>query len=170
MGQLNRFLMHQAWRQHGEFTATAARDQVVGLRIIGASALQLLADGLEQLVGTLTAEALVEPGEVFDSQQQQVARPGFFDIADLCIELHFEITPIGQACEAVLIGLNTQLFAALSLLLEQRLELLDHLIHGLDHPAQLWGARQVRQAEKLATSNGVGLRHHVVQRLELPTQ
>ncbi|MCY1406658.1 hypothetical protein D9M71_219310 [compost metagenome] len=42
--------MHQAWRQHGEFTATAARDQVVGLRIIGASALQLLADGLELLL------------------------------------------------------------------------------------------------------------------------
>ena len=84
--------------------------------------------------------------------------------------MHLEITPVRQPREFVLIGLGAQFFAALGLLLKQRLELLDHLVHRLHHTAQFRGARQVRQAEEFTPGDGVGLFDHVIQRLQLATQ
>ena len=170
LGQLPGFVTHQAWREHREFTATAAGDQVVGFRVFGAGAHQLLADGLQQLVGALPAEALVEAAEVVDAQYQQVAGAGLFQVADAGAELHLEITPVGQARQAVLVGLHAQFLAAFGLLVEQCLELLHHLVHGLHHAAQFRGARQVGQAEEFTPGNGVGLLDHIVQRPELTPQ
>ena len=73
LGQLHRFVTHQARGEHREFAAAAAGDQVLGFRVLGAGPHQLLADGLQQLVGALPAQALVEAGEVVDPQDQQVA-------------------------------------------------------------------------------------------------
>ena len=168
--QLQRFLAHQPRRQHGEFTAANTRDQVLGLWISGALAGQLLTDSLEQLVGTLAAETLVEPGQILDPQQQQITGTGLLRVAHPVVQLHLEIAAVGQPCEVVLIGLGAQFFAALGLLLKQRLELLDHLIHCLHHATQFRRARQIRQAEKLAAGNRMGLLDHVIEGLQLPTQ
>ena len=121
-------------------------------------------------IGALTAQTLVQPGQILDPQQQQITGTGLLRIAHPGVQLHFEITPVGQAGQVVLIGLGPQFFTAFGLLLEQRLELLDHLVHGLHHPAQFRRARQLRQAEEFAASNGVGLLDHVIQRLQLPAQ
>ena len=168
--QLHRFFTHQPRRQHGELTATNTGDEVMGFRVRLALAQQLFANRLQQLVGALAAQALVEAGQVLDPQQQQVAGVGLFRVTDAGVELHLEITAVGEAGEVVLVGFGAQFFATLSLLLEQRLELFHHLVHGLYHATQFWRAGQVRQAEELAAGNGVGLFDHIVQRLQLPAQ
>ena len=86
------------------------------------------------------------------------------------MQLHFEITSIGQPGQLVLIRLDAQAFAAFGLLLEQGFEFFDHLVHGLHHAAQFRSARQFRQAEKLSPGNGLRLFNHIIQRLELTTQ
>ncbi|MNJ46383.1 hypothetical protein D3C77_415110 [compost metagenome] len=75
--QLDRLLVNQAGCQHRELTTTAASDQIVGFRIVGAGALQLLTNSLQQLVGALTAQTLVEARQVLYPQQQQVTRSSF---------------------------------------------------------------------------------------------
>ena len=85
-------------------------------------------------------------------------------------QLFIQQAPVGQARQAVLIGLGAQFFTARRLFGEQRLELLDHLVHGQHHAFQLRCARQFRQAEKLAFADGFGLSDHGVERTKLPTQ
>ena len=71
--QLQRLFTHQPRRQHGKLATADTGDQVVGFRIRLALAQQLFTDRLQQLVGALAAEALVEAGQVLDPQHQQVA-------------------------------------------------------------------------------------------------
>ncbi|MNN35876.1 hypothetical protein D3C81_1497430 [compost metagenome] len=168
--QLQRFLTDQPRRQHGKLTATNTGDEVLGFRVFGAFAGQLFANSLQQFIGALTAQALVEPGQILDPQQQQITGTGLLRVAHPVVQLHLEITSVGQPGEIVLIGLGAQFFATFGLLLEQRLELLDHLVHRLHHAAQFRCARQFRQAEEFATGDGVGLLDHVIQWLQLPTQ
>jgi len=73
LGQLHCFVAHQAWREHGELATPAAGDQVIGFRVFGTGTHQLLADGLQQLVGALPAQTLIEAAQVVDPQHQQVA-------------------------------------------------------------------------------------------------
>ncbi|MNQ54906.1 hypothetical protein D3C85_689850 [compost metagenome] len=168
--QLQRFFAHQPRRQHGKFAATDTGHQVLGFRILGALASQLLTDGLEHFIGALATETLVEAGQILDPQQQQITGAGLLGIAHPGVQLHLEVAPVGQPGQGVLIGLDSQFFAAFGLLLEQRLELLDHLVHRLHHTTQFGRARQLRQAQELAPGNGMGLLDHVVQWLELSTQ
>ena len=88
-------------------------------------------------------------------------------MTDLVMQLHLKITSISKPRQGVLIRLSPQLFAALGLLLEQRFEFFDHLIHRLHHTTKLRGSWQLGQAQKLATRNGMRLLHHVVQWFEL---
>ncbi|MCY1539654.1 hypothetical protein D9M68_752510 [compost metagenome] len=129
--------------------------------------LQLHGDGLEQLVGTLAAQALVESAQVVDPQQQHETAAGVLIDAHARLQLQIEVAPVGQPGKAVLIGLGTQLLAARGFLGEQRLELLDHLVHGIDHPPELGSLGQFGQAEKLAPGDGVGLLDHIIQRAQL---
>ncbi|MNG95010.1 hypothetical protein D3C79_540330 [compost metagenome] len=125
---------------------------------------------LQQLIGTLAAQARVEARQPLDTQQQQVSGAGFFQVADPGVELHLEVTAVGQPGEAVLVRLGAQSLTAFSLFGEQRLELLDHLVHGLHHAAQLGCPRELWKAEELASGNRVGLLDHVVQRPQLTAQ
>ncbi|MCY1432061.1 hypothetical protein D9M71_480470 [compost metagenome] len=168
--QLQRFCAHQSRCQYGKFATTDTGDQVLGFRVFGALAGQLLADGLEHFIGALTTKALVETGQILDPQQQQVTGTGLLRVAYPRIQLHLEITPVGQPGQRVLIGLDPKFFTALRLLLKQRLELLDHLVHGLHYPAKFGGARQFWQTEEFPPGDGVGLLDHVIQRFQLLTQ
>ncbi|MNN27109.1 hypothetical protein D3C81_1406340 [compost metagenome] len=168
--QLQRFFAHQSRRQYGKFAATDTGHQVLGFRILGALASQLLTDGLEHFIGALATETLVEAGQILDPQQQQITGAGLLRVAHPRIQLHLEIAPVGQPGQRILIGLDPQLFTTLGLLLEQRLELLDHLVHGLHDPAKFGGARQFRQAEEFPSGDGMGLLDHVIQRSQLLTQ
>ncbi|MCY1404925.1 hypothetical protein D9M71_201500 [compost metagenome] len=167
---MQRFFAHQPRRQHGKFAATDTGHQVLGFRILGALASQLLTDGLEHFIGALATETLVEAGQILDPQQQQITGAGLLRVAHPRIQLHLEIAPVGQPGQRILIGLDPQLFTTLGLLLEQRLELLDHLVHGLHDPAKLGSARQFRQAEELPSGDGVGLLDHIIQRSQLLAQ
>lgn len=103
-------------------------------------------------------------------QEQQVAGAGLFQITDPGVQLHLEITAVGQPGEAVLVGLCPQPLTALGLFGKQRLELFNHLVHGLHDPAQLRGTRQLWQAQEFAAGNGMGLLDHIVQRAQLAAQ
>ncbi|MNC25768.1 hypothetical protein D3C75_738670 [compost metagenome] len=46
LGKLYRLFMHHTRRQHGELAPTAAGNQVVGFRVAGTGATQLLTHGL----------------------------------------------------------------------------------------------------------------------------
>ena len=139
--QLQGLLAHQPWRQHGEFAASDPRDQILRFRVSGALAGQLLADRLKQLIGALPAQPLVQTRQVLNPQQQQITGTGLFGIAHPCVQLHLKITSIGQPGKAILIGLDSQFFTAFGLFLKQRLELLDHLVHGQYHSTQFRRAR-----------------------------
>ncbi len=95
--------MHHARRQHGELAAAAAGNQVVGFRVIGTGTFQLLPDRLQQLISPLPTQTLVEPRQILDPQQQQVARSRLFQVTDLGVELHLEIAAVGQPGETVLV-------------------------------------------------------------------
>ncbi|MNV03479.1 hypothetical protein D3C71_937490 [compost metagenome] len=168
--QLQRFFAHQPRRQHGKFATSNPRDQVQGFRVPSALSRKLFSDCLQELICTLTAQTLVKARQILHPQQQQITGAGLLGVAHPRVQLHLEITSVGQTGQVVLIGLNPQFFTALGLFLKQRLELLDHLIHGLHHAPQFRRARQLRQAEKLTTGNGVGLLNHVIERFQLPTQ
>ena len=118
----------------------------------------------------MAAKTGVQPRQPLDPQQQQVTGARFFQVAHTHVQLHLEITAVGEPGQAVLVRLGTQPLAALGLLGEQCLELLDHLVHRLHYPTQLRCARQLGQAEEFAAGNGVGLLDHVVQRPQLATQ
>ncbi|MNM75277.1 hypothetical protein D3C81_870600 [compost metagenome] len=107
LGKMYRLLMHHARCQHGELATAAAGNQVFGFREAGTGAAQLLTHGLQQLVGTLAAKAGVQPRQPLDPQQQQVAGTRFFQVADPGVQLHLEITPVGQPGQAVLVRLGT---------------------------------------------------------------
>ncbi|MNN13125.1 hypothetical protein D3C81_1261460 [compost metagenome] len=46
LGELHRLFVHHAWGEHSELTATAAGNQVFGLRELGTGTLQLYTDRL----------------------------------------------------------------------------------------------------------------------------
>ncbi|MCY1389757.1 hypothetical protein D9M71_45610 [compost metagenome] len=166
LGQLLDFLRHQARYQEGEVTTPAARHQLAR-PLPRCHLAEQLGHRQQQLVGALAAQALIESGEIVQAQQEQVTGAGLFPGAEARLQLHFEVTAVGQPGQAVLVGLVAQPFAAFGLFLEQRLELLHHLVHRLHHTAQFGGARQFRQAEELAAGDGVGLLHHVIQGSQL---
>ena len=83
------------------------------------------------------------------------------------MQLQIEIAPVGQPGQAVLIGFSAQRFTACGLFGKQCLELADHLVHGVDHPAKLGGFRQFRQAEEFAAGDGIRLLDHIIQRPQL---
>ncbi len=131
---------------------------------------QQLGDVADQRVGALSAETLVEPGQVVQAQQQQVAGGVLFAGRELRVQPCVEQATVGQAGKAVLVGLLAQFLAAAGFLGEQGLELVDHLVHRLYHAPQLRGARFPGQGEEFAAGDGVGLLHHLVQRLQLGAQ
>ncbi|MNC78291.1 hypothetical protein D3C75_1304620 [compost metagenome] len=65
---MQRFFTHQSRRQHGKLTPTDTRHQILGFRVLGTLPGQLLADRPQQLIGALTAQALVQAGQVLDPQ------------------------------------------------------------------------------------------------------
>ena len=91
--------------EQGEFAATAARRQPVGLAVLGLGALQQAGDFADQRVGALAAQALVEPGQVVQAQQQQVAGGALLAGGQLGFQAGVEQAAVGQAGEAVLVGL-----------------------------------------------------------------
>ncbi|MNE31807.1 hypothetical protein D3C80_1253920 [compost metagenome] len=133
LGQLHRIFTDHARGQYGELATAIAGNPIVGLWIFAASARQVLTHGLQQLVGALPPHAFIQTSQVVDPQQQQVARAGFFEVADLGVQLHLEIAPVSQSGQGILKRLDPQLLGAIGLLLEQCLELFHHLVHGLHH-------------------------------------
>ncbi|MCY1465696.1 hypothetical protein D9M71_838830 [compost metagenome] len=90
-------------------------------RVLGALARQLQPDRLQQFIGSLTTEALIQTRQIINPQQQQITRAGLFGVAHPCVQLHLEITTVRQSCQVVLIRLDPQLFTAFGLLLKQSL-------------------------------------------------
>ncbi|MNR39901.1 hypothetical protein D3C85_1581450 [compost metagenome] len=85
-------------------------------------------------------------------------------------QLFIQQAPIGQPRQAVLIRLAAQLLTARRLFAEQRLELLDHLVHRQHYTFELRRAWQLRKAQELAFTDGFGLADHAVERTKLAPQ
>ncbi|MNG22011.1 hypothetical protein D3C84_1064510 [compost metagenome] len=64
--QLQRFCAQQSRRQHGKFATADPCNKVQRFGVFGALAGQLLADRYQQIIGVLTAQTLIQPGEVLD--------------------------------------------------------------------------------------------------------
>ncbi|CAH0314637.1 hypothetical protein SRABI70_04845 [Pseudomonas sp. Bi70] len=107
LGQLLGFMAIDTAGQQGEFAAAITRQQEAPL----AGLLQLLGHRLEQLVGTLAADALVQPGQVVDPQQHQHTAAGALLSRQAGLQVEIEIAAVGQAGQAVLVGFGVQFLA-----------------------------------------------------------
>ena len=133
-------------------------------------AFEQFADGGNQRVSLLAAEALVEAAQVVDPQQNQIAFGVLLTDYQLMGQANIEQAAVGQAGDAVLIGLFTQFFAARRFFGEQGLQFFHHLVHRGDHALEFRRARHFGQGEKLAAGDGLGLLHHIVQWPQLGAQ
>ncbi|MNF82989.1 hypothetical protein D3C84_653010 [compost metagenome] len=163
-GQARRLLGIEIRCQQAEFATAIARCQPgAPLRYLS-QALEQVADRANQRIGALPAKALIEPGQIVELQHQQMTVAILLGDPQLIGQLFIEQSPVGQPCQAVPVGLAEQFFTARRLFGEQRLELLDHLVHRQHHAFQLRCARQSRQARELALADGFGLANHGVER------
>src|SRR5690606_27507312 len=94
----------EARSEKGELTASAARGQPFAASCRIQQTSEQFAQGADQRIGALPAQALIETAEIVDTQQQQIAFGILLVDHQLMAQADIELAAVGQAGQAVLIG------------------------------------------------------------------